>query len=423
MPRLFPAEPDFAEERRAERAVWEALRDQLPDDAALFHSVALLEGEREQEIDLLVAWPGLGLAAIEVKGGHVTRDGDGWHRESRGSKRKIGSPVLQAQDGKKVLTRYLQQHSTTSAGRARAAHLVALPFTTVPADFSAPDLPRTTVVAKDDLATCADVVRRSIEEHGAGHQPLDEQGLQALVDLLSGQLVGQTSLLSAAEEHEQRVEQMTRDQLKTLENLAYHRRLKVIGGAGTGKTWLALEQARRLAAKGERVTLVCYSRGLARYFERVTATWKRREQPAFVGLFHQLPVEWGAAPATDDSDDFEVRLPRELGELAAARPAAERFDSVVVDEAQDFGELWWPSMLACLADQEQGGLFVFMDEAQRASPGTGWSRSTCRPTCSTRTSATPSGSRSCSAACPARRCAPGGWRALRCVCWSAPRTT
>jgi hypothetical protein len=92
MPRLFPAEPDFAEERRAERAVWEALRDQLPDDAALFHSVALLEGEREQEIDLLVAWPGLGLAAIEVKGGHVTRDGDGWHQESRGSKRKIGSP-------------------------------------------------------------------------------------------------------------------------------------------------------------------------------------------------------------------------------------------------------------------------------------------------------------------------------------------
>jgi ATP:corrinoid adenosyltransferase len=365
MPRCFPAEPDFAEERRAERAVWEALRDQLPDEAALFHSVALLEGEREQEIDLLVAWPGLGLAAIEVKGGHVTRDGDGWHQESRGQKRKIGSPVLQAQDGKKVLTRYLQQHSTTSAGRARAAHLVALPFTTVPTEFSAPDLPRTTMVAKDDLPTCADVVRRSIEEHGAGHQPLDDQGLQALVDLLAGQLVGQTSLLSAAEEHEQRVEQMTRDQLKTLENLAYHRRLKVIGGAGTGKTWLALEQARRLAAKGERVALVCYSRGLARYFERVTATWKRREQPAFVGLFHQLPVEWGAAPGTDDSDDFEVRLPRELGELAAARPAADRFDSIVVDEAQDFGELWWPSMLACLADQEQGGLFVFMDEAQR----------------------------------------------------------
>lgn len=102
MPRCYPSEPDFAEERRAERSVWEALRGQLPPEAALFHSVGLLEGEREQEIDLLVAWPGTGLAVIEVKGGHVTRDGDGWHQESRGQRRHIGSPVLQAQDGKSV---------------------------------------------------------------------------------------------------------------------------------------------------------------------------------------------------------------------------------------------------------------------------------------------------------------------------------
>lgn len=365
MPRLYPSEPDFAEERRAERTVWEALRDQLPAEVALFHSVGLLEGEREQELDLLVAWPGKGLAAIEVKGGHVTRDGDGWHQASAGQKRRIGSPVLQAQDGKKALTRYLLERSTTSAGRARAAHVVALPFTVVPQDFTSTDLPRTAVLDKGDLAGVADRVAAAIELHGAGHQPLDDAGLEAVVTLLSGQLAGQTSLLTAAEEHEQRVEQMTHDQLRTLDHLRYHRRLKVIGGAGTGKTWLALEQTRRLAAAGERVALVCYSRGLARYLERVTQTWKPRERPAYVGLFHQLPVRWGARPGADDSDDFELRLPRELGELAAQQSPDELFDSVVVDEAQDFGELWWPSLLACLRDPEQGGLFVFLDEAQR----------------------------------------------------------
>ncbi len=221
MPRCFPSQPDSDEQRRAERTVWEALRDTLPDEAALFHSVGLLEGDREHELDLLVAWPGVGLAAIEVKGGHVTRDGDGWHQESQGQKRHIGSPVLQAQDGKHVLMRYLQRHSSTSAGHARAAHLVALPFTTVPAGFSAPDLPRRAVLDKADLRSAADVVRQAVERHGAGHRPLDEQSLEAVVGLLSGQLVGQTSLLSAAEEHEQRVEQMTRDQLRTLNSLKY----------------------------------------------------------------------------------------------------------------------------------------------------------------------------------------------------------
>ncbi len=362
MPLCLPAEPDFAEERRAERVVWEALRDSLPDDAVLFHSLALLEEDREHEVDLLVAWPGVGLAAVEVKGGHVTRDRESWWQESAGQRRRIGSPVLQAQDGKHVLTRYLQRQGA-GAGRARAAHVVALPFTRVARTWEAPDCPRDMLVDKDDVAQLAERVRAAVERHGAGRQPLQQADVARLVDLLSGQLPGQTALLSVAEEHEQRVSQMTRDQLRTLRHFRHHHRLCVVGGAGTGKTWLALEQARRLAAEGQRVALVCYSRGLARLFERETQQWRRR--PAYVGLFHRLPVEWGAQPGADDSDDFEVRLPRELGELAAARPPAELFDAVVVDEAQDFGDLWWRSLLRCLRDPERGGLFVFMDEAQR----------------------------------------------------------
>lgn len=365
MARCFPSDPEFAEERRAERVVWEALRKVLPDDAALFHSVGLLDGAREQELDLLVAWPGIGLAVLEVKGGLITRDADGWWQSS-GTQRRPVSPVQQAQDGKHVLLRYLKQHAHEAAN-ARSAHLVAFPFTKVPADWQAPpDCPRAIVIDQSDLQDVASVVRRAIEQHGAGHQPLSEAGLEQLVDLLAGQLVGQTSLLSAAEEHEQRVDQMTRDQRAMLNVFRYHRRLCVIGGAGTGKSWLAMEQAKRLAREGERVALVCYSRGLARWFERECATWTKREQPAYVGLFHQLPILWGAEQgADDDSDYWERRLPLRLGELARAKPNAELFDAVVVDEGQDFGELWWPSLTDCLRDPAEGGLFVFMDEAQR----------------------------------------------------------
>ncbi len=120
--------------------VWEALRDQLPDDAALFHSVNLLDGNREQEIDLLVAWPGVGLAAIEVKGGRISRDGDGWHQESGGQRRRISSPVVQAQNGRHALTRYLERHASAAA-RSRAAHLVVFPFTWYRSDGRRPTAP------------------------------------------------------------------------------------------------------------------------------------------------------------------------------------------------------------------------------------------------------------------------------------------
>lgn len=64
--------------------------------------------------------------------------------------------------------------------------------------------------------------------------------------------------------HEQGVDLLTRDQARMLDAFRLFSRLKVIGGAGSGKTWLA--QARRLSADGQRVALMCYSRGLARWF-------------------------------------------------------------------------------------------------------------------------------------------------------------
>jgi hypothetical protein len=90
--------------------------------------------------------------------------------------------------------------------------------------------------------------------------------------------------------------------------------MEIRGGAGSCKTWLALEQARRLQHTGERVALVCYSRGLAAYFKRVMAKWPCRERPSYVGTFHGLGTDlWGAEESElgdNDSEYCEVRLPR-----------------------------------------------------------------------------------------------------------------
>src|SRR5665811_1415248 len=81
MPHLYPPSPRFPpDDGGAEHAVWRALADQLPDDVALFHGLRIQEAAHEHEIDLLIAWPGVGLAAIEVKGGHITRDAGAWHQ-------------------------------------------------------------------------------------------------------------------------------------------------------------------------------------------------------------------------------------------------------------------------------------------------------------------------------------------------------
>ncbi len=351
--------------------MWEALRDQLPDGCALFHSVQLIEGDREREADLVVAWPGAGIAVIEVKGGHVTRREAQWFQESEGRRRPIDSPVAQAQDARHLLTRYLTRRHLPSF---RAVHLVAFPYTAVARSWDAPECTRQMVIARGDVHDAASIVVHALRSHGGGFTVPDEAAVDDVVRVLAGELTSQASYLAAAAEHDDRVEQMTHDQARVLDMLRYHRRLRVVGGAGTGKTWLALEQARRLAGQGQEVALMCYSRGLARYFERTTATWRQREWPAYVGLFHRLPAEWGAPAKQDDesdSDYYEQTLPCALADLATHRAAADRFDAIVVDEGQDFGELWWPAVIACLRDRVNGALFVFEDEAQRVFPRPG----------------------------------------------------
>ena len=374
-PRLYPPDPHFAGSppgAAAEHAVWAALRDTLPEDAALFADLGILDNAREHELDLLVAWPGVGLAVIETKAGHVERRDGAWYQGRPPTDHRI-DPVRQAQDARHALTRWLAANGAPDAASARIAHLVAFPHTAVPADWRAPDAPRAIVLDRHDLAEAADRVRAAIEEHGAGHAPLTSTDADVLIALLTAPLPAHTDALARAEElsaaiaeRTDRIERLTRDQAALLAGaLRLQNRLRVVGAAGSGKTFLALETARRRARAGERVALLCYSRGLGRYLERTTAAWSVAERPAFVGLFHELPIAWGAAPGDEsDPDDWERRLPLDLGRLADERPDADKFDAVVVDEAQDFGELWWPSLLRCLRDPQRGGVVVFGDEAQ-----------------------------------------------------------
>ncbi len=72
---------------------------------------------------------------------------------------------------------------------------------------------------------------------------------------------------------------------------------------------------------------------------------RRRHQLAYVGEFHALGVRWGAPEGPDESlrteetvQFWEHDLPLQMADLAAQLDPGHRFDSIVVDEAQDFAD-------------------------------------------------------------------------------------
>lgn len=364
MPIRRPEHPTLA--NSSERGVWDRLVDQLFDDEALLAGVRVTDRKKDHEADLVVLSPGLGIVVVEVKGGSVWLQ-DGQWRQSRGGSFVHIDPVRQVLQTRYALRDYVERDARWgSRRRVRWAHAVVLPHTEVGGDFATPDCPRWMVIDKTEQDSIGNRLRGILRDQHNEYRALTPDDVEVVLDILAGRGRAQRDLLAEAEERDEQARRLTEEQALILSAARQLNRVEVRGGAGSGKTWLAMEQARRMTADGRRVALLCYSRGLAEFLRREVATLPTPERPAYVGEFHGLGHSWGAAMGSDDDSDYwEHRLPAQMVDLARARHAAELFDAIVIDEAQDFADDWWPAVLAMLRDEEAGGLSVFSDEGQR----------------------------------------------------------
>jgi hypothetical protein len=355
----------------AERKVWQALVEQLEPNDLLVPGQRVTDHLKDHEVDFVVAIENAGIICLEVKGGEVWHDGEGWWQK-RGGRDKEIEPVRQAREACYALRDFIEKDPRWTQGRLRWDHVVVLPNTELPADFDLPECPRWKVIDRTDLPNLVDKLREVLVRQELDRPLLNHHGIDQLATALSGRGLPQRDVVARALANEDAADALTEHQAVILDATRLLTRVEVRGGAGSGKTFLAMEQVRRLAQQGQRVALVCYSHGLASYLERIAATWPRRQQPAYVGEFHDLGKQWGAPAGPDEalrSDEtvqfWEHDLPLQMADLAAQLEPGHRFDSIVVDEAQDFADAWWDPLLAALRDPVEGGIYVFSDEGQR----------------------------------------------------------
>jgi hypothetical protein len=129
---------------------------------------------------------------------------------------------------------------------------------------------------------------------------------------------------------------LTSEQYSILDHLQLDPRLVVQGGAGTGKTLIALLQAQRESSESRRVLYLCYNRLLADHIAR-----DPRLRRVTVDTYHQfvfrLLREAGMTSSLPDDWSQINRLAPELVVAALVR-LGDRFvpwDYLIVDEAQD----------------------------------------------------------------------------------------
>jgi hypothetical protein len=374
--RTYPDDPKFT--TQSERDVWERLRDTLPADAIVLANLRIVDEQKDHEADLVVLLPGSGVVVLEVKGGsvwfgHAPEGGDAsWWCRTKGRDRRI-DPIGQGRASAYALREYVEHDPRWTRSRITWTWGVVTPYSDFGTDFETPDCPRWMLHDRSDLPDLAQRLEDLAEHSRRRTRPPTDVDLELVSEILRGRGFTEFDLNAEAAERQATADRLTAEQAALLQVTRLLHRVEIRGGAGSGKTVLALTQARQLSGGGgsdhrepQRIGLLCYSIGLAEFFKREVARWPQKQRPAYVGTYEDLGRLWGAPTGSrEDSDFWERQLPEWMAELAAGLPEEQKFDAFIVDEAQDFADLWWTPLLRALRDEEEGGLYVYSDENQR----------------------------------------------------------
>lgn len=381
MAEMFPWPlPDWIRQdpkRKAEVRLYDALHEQLPNSYKVFYSFSWVAQRQDGrawdgESDFVVAHP-KGILLIEVKGGGIERDdrtGTWTSTDGRGQTHKI-YPLDQVKNGKFALRAKLKETPAWGGKWVEIGHAVAFSDTQAVSRALAPDLPREIVIFNGDVTALHDKVEQVYEYWAASDavRPIGGDGVEVLRTVLSPKVRLPRLMASALWEEDQQILELTQRQFLVMETLRWVKRVAVAGGAGTGKTLLAIEKAKRLADEGRRTLLVCYNRPLADFLRAQSDPRSNLSILTFHQFCYQQAVESGIGLADPETPRlpqsyFDQEMPLALMEALDARPQS-RYDAVVVDEGQDFRSSWWTALEMANAETTNGTLYVFYDDNQR----------------------------------------------------------
>lgn len=365
--------------RTAEIKVYEALREQLPNEFRVYYSRpwrarqpdgTVLEGEA----DFVIASSEWGILVVEVKGGRIDRDGstDHWTSTDRNQRtHDIRNPVDQVRQWKHVLLNRLKRYPWFKDRYINIAYAVILPDCSPPSRDLGIDMPLEVFAWAEHMDGLNRRLMRVLSPgntRGLECNYVGETGMQILDDLLARSFHLELRFGSMVGPGKRRIVELTQNQSWVLDGLSRNLRMAVVGGAGTGKTVLAFERAERLARNGLKVLLLCYTKELAEHLQRAgteIGNLTIQTYHSFAAtVCREAGIDLEIAVSEQEKVEFYERTLPELLFGVVATPTGPRFDALIVDEAQDFPELWWTTLECVLRDPDQACIYVFYDDNQ-----------------------------------------------------------
>lgn len=341
----------------AERKIFEWFKDAPDtDDWIVLHSLGIAAHDKViyGETDFLVLAPRLGIFALEVKGGRVKRENGIWHFIDRHNKTnsKSRGPYEQAKDGIFSIVKAIKERlDFNHKFLANILFGYGVMFPDIEYKVSGIDEEQWQVFdarngrnVKEFIKTLSNGAKGKWEEK---YGPLGESKLPNAADvkylssILRGDFDFAVSMRVQLQNSQDSLIKLTKEQYRCLDQLEDNPRCLIRGAAGTGKTILALEEAKKSIALGYKTAIFCYNAMLAEWFLNYFDSQPESLKPAFVGTLHKYMTQIVKGkddvhfPRSQEDKDEYYRCDLPKAAVKVLSESSSPFDKIIVDESQD----------------------------------------------------------------------------------------
>lgn len=347
---------------KSEAYFYEKLHEQLSEKFHCFFSIRWFDkvnGKRiDSECDFLVFDPGFGFLTIEVKGG-IKIDIDAHKRwiltepdeEGNISTRELKeSPFAQAE---KSMRYFYDNFSSEYLQTFNGAYGFAVCFPFYKVDEKIEDAADKNLIIDarhiDGLAHRINEIFHYWKSKNNTVSPFSSEQKQKFISMVHKQISLSAAAGALIPLKEKELEKINLVQDSIVDFLSNYNQVQIIGGAGTGKTYMAIKKIRREKHNGRKLLYLCKNHELADFVaneinDSDVDCWD------FVGYIEKLlnrPIE------TVESVFDEISKAKHVS-----------YDVIVVDEAQDFSIDEAFAIRQLLKDEQKSVLYVFLDENQ-----------------------------------------------------------
>lgn len=175
----------------------------------------------------------------------------------------------------------------------------------------------------------------------------------------SSHLQNQMALLNKS------IDQLTQEQLDVMNSIRHRKRMAIAGCAGSGKTLLAVEKAIRLDNAGMQTLFLCHSSFLADYVRKLMKGTQVKVVDFTTWIANLSGNKEYSETWSQHVEPSSKNLDLAFDNLLSTKS---RYDAIIVDEGQDFREIWWTLIEAGLNSAEHGILYIFHDDNQTLLP-------------------------------------------------------